>query len=418
MLEKPVSKYPLPLFTITKARLAAHEKFLNHQGGRRLEVLKASRIRLADGIRGNALVRLVKAYFYHCDFTGIPSLRGVVFDGADLVGSIFSGVDLTAACFMGADISFSKFVGCKMTGANLMRVKGQRVNFAEAVIEDSSLEGACIHNGNFAKATMRHASMSRGDFEESTFNGATLSHSYMTGSYFRGCRFEGAAMRDIRAVGSDFSNGFFARANLSDANLSYSTLCGASFWLAIMDSINLTGVDGNGINLRQAMVTNANFSRANVSNVDLQGADVTGAIAREGSPVVDSIHYETEGERITKGLKDLLDVAVIAPEGELIVYKALRNDRIATLRIPAGAARVSVGARKCRAAEAFVISIVDFTGHPFDAGVSIHDSSFVYRVGKTVRPEQDFVPRALQCADGIHFFLTRSEAVDYAKVVL
>jgi hypothetical protein len=89
----------------------------------------------------------------------------------------------------------------------------------------------------------------------------------------------------------------------------------------------------------------------------------------------------------------------------LIGYKKLENRVICKLLIPAAAKRSNATGRKCRAEYAVVLE---------GEGVSEHDSSFKYKVGQTVRPTKPFDEnRFLECASGIHFFITRQEAEDF-----
>ena len=45
--------------------------------------------------------------------------------------------------------------------------------------------------------------------------------------------------------------------------------------------------------------------------------------------------------------------------------------------------------------------------------ISKHDRNFVYTVGKEVSVKGFCEDRRKECAAGIHFFVTRQEAVDY-----
>ena len=49
----------------------------------------------------------------------------------------------------------------------------------------------------------------------------------------------------------------------------------------------------------------------------------------------------------------------------------------------------------------------------WDAVTSIYDQSFIYKLGKTVEPKQGFYKYNLDCAAGIHGFLTPEEAILY-----
>lgn len=136
----------------------------------------------------------------------------------------------------------------------------------------------------------------------------------------------------------------------------------------------------------------ANLRGADLRDANLWGADLWGA----------------------KNIPDYVDaVTRIIAEGQLIVYKKLSGDAIATLRIPAEAKRSNATGRKCRAEYAEVVAIQDVNGKEHQEGVSKRDSSFCYRVGETVRADEWCDDRWQECAGGIHFFLTRYEAENY-----
>ena len=114
-----------------------------------------------------------------------------------------------------------------------------------------------------------------------------------------------------------------------------------------------------------------------------------------------------------KGAKTILPHYRIAPEvGSFIAFKKLRNNIVATLEIPAEAKRTSslIG-RKCRAEFAKVVALSS------DAvvGYAKHQppGTFSYRVGEIVRPDSFDDDIRLECANGIHFFMTRREAEEY-----
>jgi hypothetical protein len=91
--------------------------------------------------------------------------------------------------------------------------------------------------------------------------------------------------------------------------------------------------------------------------------------------------------------------------GTLLGFKKLADGSICELKIPAEAVRVGgVTGRKCRAEYAMVIK---------GSGVSKHDKTFRYVAGEIVRAV-NFDPNPLiECAAGIHFFITREEAEAY-----
>ena len=107
---------------------------------------------------------------------------------------------------------------------------------------------------------------------------------------------------------------------------------------------------------------------------------------------------------------------IACPEkGSFTAFKKVRGDYIVELEIPADALRCSATSRKCRASHANVISITNLDGTPAVVEVvySKHDSEFAYRVGETVKVDNFDTCRWNECAPGIHFFITRQEAVNY-----
>lgn len=105
---------------------------------------------------------------------------------------------------------------------------------------------------------------------------------------------------------------------------------------------------------------------------------------------------------------------VFVLEQDMTVYKKLKGNKIATLLLKKGQEFQSKNRNKCRTNEAFVVSIKSIDkSRTYKKGVSMHDSSFIYRVGETVKP--DFYDNNIEeCSNGIHFFLTREKAENYS----
>ena len=106
----------------------------------------------------------------------------------------------------------------------------------------------------------------------------------------------------------------------------------------------------------------------------------------------------------------------ICPDGDFIAWKKLANNYIAQLLIPAHAKRSNATSLKCRASEAKVLAIYSKLGDEWvnvDTGISINDTSFVYRVGETVKVDNFDDDRWNECSTGIHFFISREVAELY-----
>ena len=152
----------------------------------------------------------------------------------------------------------------------------------------------------------------------------------------------------------------------------------------------------------------ADLSGANLSGADLSGANLIGANLRRadlsGANLRDISYNESTAF-----------YAMVCPEkGSFIGYKKA-SGKIIELMITENAKRSSSTTRKCRCSEAVVLSITNIDGTNFDGEkvVSDYDKSFVYEVGKTISVDNFNDNRWEECSAGIHFFITRDEAVRY-----
>ena len=100
--------------------------------------------------------------------------------------------------------------------------------------------------------------------------------------------------------------------------------------------------------------------------------------------------------------------------GSFIGYKKA-SGYIVTLRITEDAKRSSATSRKCRCSKAEVIDITKLSGEPsgLTEVISSYDKLFVYRIGEVVSVDNFDDNRWNECSTGIHFFITREEAVKY-----
>ena len=142
----------------------------------------------------------------------------------------------------------------------------------------------------------------------------------------------------------------------------------------------------------------ANLRGADLSEADLIGADLSGANLR-------GVIYN----------ENTAFFALCCPEeGAFIGFKKAK-EKIIKLQIPKSAKRSSATTRKCRCSKAKVLSITEPDGS--DSGIteicSDRDKNFIYKVGETVSVSDFDENRWNECSTGIHFFITRDEAVRY-----
>ena len=210
-------------------------------------------------------------------------------------------------------------------------------------------------------------------------------------AYLKGAILKDANLKDAYLRGADLRG-----ADLSDANLSGANLGGA----------DLSGVDLRYADLRDAILRGANLKDAILKYADLRDADLRDAIL---------IHTRLSGA-ILKDAKIFIPIAC-PEEGSFIGYKKC-GKYIIKLRITETSKRCSSTSRKCRCSEAEVLSItnLDGTSNYVTSVSSDYDPNFVYKVGEIVSVSDFDENRWNECSTGIHFFITREEAVKYNMI--
>lgn len=180
---------------------------------------------------------------------------------------------------------------------------------------------------------------------------------------------------------------------------------------------DLRGADLHGACLYDADLSDANLSYANLSYADLRGADLSGVDLR----YADLSHADLSDANHVQ--LSIAKTSILPDEGDIIGWKKAWTDDtmppksvIVKLLIPSDAQRSNATGRKCRASTARVLDLQDKQGNslPSDTtAYSGHDTDFTYKKGETIHVEDFDTNRWKECATGIHFFITRIEAVEY-----
>jgi hypothetical protein len=136
----------------------------------------------------------------------------------------------------------------------------------------------------------------------------------------------------------------------------------------------------------------ADLTYADLRGADLRGSDLRGAVLR--------------------GAK-LPDFQICPEVGAFRAFKKLRNGLVAELGIPLDAQRTSsLAGRKCRASKVKVLRITGPDGTEYDRGAGLYDGT-AYVVGQYTHANSFDGDIRIECAHGIHFFVTRKEAEEY-----
>ena len=205
---------------------------------------------------------------------------------------------------------------------------------------------------------------------------------------------ERANLRDADLRGANLRNADLRGADLCDADL-----CNANLRDADLSGANLRGADLSGANLRDA-----NLHSADLSDAHLRDANLSDANLRDAKNI----------DKIAWNVRTAFYPLQCPETGSFIGHKKA-SGYIVELEICANAKRSSATSRKCRCSKAKVLSITHLDGS--DSGLtavrSDYSKEFVYRVGETVEVPDFDDNRWNECAAGIHFFITRDEAVKY-----
>ena len=189
---------------------------------------------------------------------------------------------------------------------------------------------------------------------------------------------------------------------LSGADLSAADLIGADLRCANLRSADLSGADLIGADLHCANLRSADLSGADLSSADLSGSDLHGANLSELT---------------------IAQTSILPDEGDIIGWKKAYVDNtmpptpvIVKLLIPSDAKRSNSTGRKCRASKAQILDLQDSQGNSLPPDTTAYSglyTDFTYRKGETVHVEDFDTDRWKECAPGIHFFITRIEAIEY-----
>lgn len=189
-----------------------------------------------------------------------------------------------------------------------------------------------------------------------------------------------------------FVDAIFVQCLLQDSNYSQSKLISNLFRRCILDNLSIN----------DSYLDNNFFINTDIRNIEPNTLNVL----NDQIP----IHCPEEGEFI--GFKKAYITEVEYKQDGY--YNVFCYPRLVKLRIPSDAKRSSSTSNKCRCNKAEVLEITDCTGNnSYLKAYSCYDSSFKYEVGKFVEVKDFDDNRWNECSTGIHFFLTKHEAIMY-----
>lgn len=221
--------------------------------------------------------------------------------------------------------------------------------------------------------------------EGKIFNGFVIPNNFHIGGYnFEKCIFN-VHFNQTTFKNTDFQYCYFNFIQFNKNHFIKTRFNLCSFPFATFDFTN--------INNENVVFRNCNFTDTNIKNLDIS-----------------KIMFDSS----TIGLS-----MVCPEEGEFIAYKVAKysyGKALIKLLIPKDALRSSATTRKCRCNKARVLEITSLqNGKKLKYARSFFNNNFQYDLGEMVEVKDFDTNRWDECSNGIHFFITKQEAINYNK---
>jgi hypothetical protein len=249
------------------------------------------------------------------------------------------------------------------------------------------------------------ANLDRVDLRDANLNRVNLSGASLVRADLNGAELYRANLENTNLMGANLKNADLREANLKHADLSF-----ANINMASIAEANLELAELRRANLEWTDFSGANLKGANLNDAMLYGARLDTAIISPDTHINFPLACPEEGAFI--GWKKCY---LYVPVGEDAIVS--RSPVLVKLCILNTAKRSSATTRKCRCDRAEVLDIQDMHGNRLVDVVACSryygHGSFTYKVGKVVSVDNFDDCRWHECAPGIHFFITRQEALEY-----
>lgn len=247
------------------------------------------------------------------------------------------------------------------------------------------------------------------------FDGLNLCYCNLSNSIINNCYFNRCDITDSCLQGSDLTESVFKFCDLSYSTLSKCSMCGI---VAEVSDFNYCNFDADdifsGVFARCSLISSS-FYNNNLSFTKFFECSINHCVFIGSDMSSSKFQWCNIVNISVKNVKNFPYIPMTCPENGSFTAWKRAGGFIVKLQIPEDARRSSATGRKCRCDKAIVVAIDNIDGSPTELKevTSDYDENFVYRVGETVT-EPDFCDnRFYECASGIHFFMTRQEAVEY-----
>ena len=307
----------------------------------------------------------------YVDFHGMD-LRESIFVDDDFSSSSFDHCILSSTKFGNSIIDRANFYHANLCEAEIITCSALFCSFDHAYMHSTILNHTKCDGSTFINANINRAILSVSSFEECNFNSAGC-----VGSTFHRSRLYSSYLNACNILETDFTEAILVNADFSDAHITNST-----FYRAYLSSANFKGATIDSF---------TSFCRADIDkDMNISCPNVPINCPEEGSFI---------GFKVGLSSIDISEVVLIK------------------LEIMEDAKRSSGTRRKCRADKVKVLDIINLNSEKHEKeAISIKmRRNFKYKVGEVIQINNFDNNRWNECSTGIHFFITKDEALQYAK---
>ena len=304
-------------------------------------------------------------------------------------------IDFSEANLSGADFSHSDLSGS---------------NFEDAYLIDANFNKAYINHCRFARSIASNAQFQSVECVKSDFTKADLNYAVFNNAILDNCIFDSTLLNMTSFIEADGDHLAFGHADLICTNFTGANCYGADFSYAYINNVNFS----------KTFMKDANFTGASIKFTDFWGANINNAhfllTKMKDNANLHTVYHPSN-------VKELPNIPLVCPEkGSFIGYKIgvtddyYRRDCLVELEILKTAKRSSGISRICRCDKARVLDIIDIkTKKHIEKCISSFDEDFKYIVGKVSRVTYFDTNRWGDATNGIHFYMSKQEALDYTK---
>lgn len=194
-------------------------------------------------------------------------------------------------------------------------------------------------------------------------------------------------------------------------NCKFKNILDCSFFYCDFDNCIFDGIEHS--NFNNSLIRGCNFRYSFIINLKFEFCELFSCNFYNAKIVNDIVFNDCYCENSN------LFLSLQCPEdGSFIGYKKikdLKGEYICKLLIPEDAKRSSATTRKCRCSKAKVLEIINIRTH--EKVKSVHHyctyNIIVYSVGEFVYPDSFDENRWNECSHGIHFYITKQEALNH-----